>query len=260
MPETQSNGVWIHYEVHGVGEPVVLLHGGTVDFKTNSASFGWIKELNNNGMQVIGLDFRGHGKSEKPHHSEAYGTANLASDVIAVLDHLGISSVSIIAYSIGTAVALHLMRSMPERFQKAALVATGDGLIGLPPHTFAMLLPALALVLDRTEYPKDLPKHLSAYWNFIESTSGDWVAMRAFAKASYGPLSAEEAAAIAIPTLVISGDKDLVLGRGPRLAETLGGGEYIEVKDADHFSLAVDPATKAAVADFLKARAATPPQ
>lgn len=241
----------LHYEVHGAGKPVVLLHGGTVSFEHNYGIYGWIKQLNESGLQVIGLDFRGHGKSDKPHDPAAYGTRNLASDVIAVLDHLGLNRASLIAYSIGTAVALHLLRSSPERFERAALIATGDGLIGHPPHTFAAVIPALALVLDRTEYPRDLPKHLAAYWNFIQATGGDRVAMLAFAKASYPALTVEEASSIHTPTLVVSGENDPVLGRGPRLADALAHGEYVEIAGADHFSLAADADTRATVARYL---------
>ena len=62
MPSLANRGVQIHYEVHGTGHPVVLLHGGTVSFKHNYADFGWIKAMTDAGLQVIGLDFRGHGK------------------------------------------------------------------------------------------------------------------------------------------------------------------------------------------------------
>lgn len=254
MPTIQNRGLQIHYEVHGVGHPVVLLHGGTVSFNYNYADFGWIKPLNDAGLCVVGLDFRGHGNSDKPHDVASYGTANLASDVIAVLDHLGLQRVSLIAYSIGTAVALHLMQRAPERFDKAALVATGDGLIGHLPYTFARVTPALALVVGRTEYPSDLPKHLAAYWNFIAATAGDTRALLALSQADYPPLSKEEAGAILIPTLVVSGQNDMVLGRGPRLAKALGCGEYLEVEGADHFSLAADTGTKATVVNFLRYR------
>ena len=125
MPTVDNRGIQIHYEVHGIGHPIVLIHGGTVSFKNNYADFGWIESLNNNGLQVIGLDLRGHGKSGKLHEIESYGTSNLASDVVAVLDQLSLARVSIVAYSIGTAVALHLLQSAPERFDRAALIATG---------------------------------------------------------------------------------------------------------------------------------------
>ena len=88
MPTVENHGIRIHHEVHGSGHPVVLIHGGTVGFKLNYADFGWIEALNDSGLQVIGLDLRGHGQSGKPHEIESYGTSNLASDVIAVLDRL----------------------------------------------------------------------------------------------------------------------------------------------------------------------------
>ncbi|MDE2418294.1 MAG: alpha/beta hydrolase [Burkholderiales bacterium] len=252
MPTVENRGIQIHYEVHGSGHPVVLVHGGTVNFKSNYADFGWIESLNNNGLQVIGLDLRGHGKSGKPHDIGSYGTSNLAGDVIAVLEKLSLARASLVAYSIGTAVALNLLQSTPERFDRAALIATGDGLIGHPPHTFYNILPALVEVLNRTEYPKDLPKYLSTYWNFVAATDGDWQALRALAQASYEPLSMTDAAAITIPTLVISGQKDLVLGRGAKLAQALGQGRYVEVPGADHFSLAADSGVRASVADFMR--------
>ena len=253
MPTIRNNDLEIHYEIHGTGHPVLLLHGATVSFKYNYADFGWIESLNTAGMQAIGIDFRGHGNSSKPHDASSYGTASLASDALAVLDHLGLQKVSLVGYSIGTAVALHLMRVAPERFDKAALVATGDGLIGHEPRTFARIMPALAPVLARTEYPKDLPAHLAAYWTFVSATGGDKSALLAFSQADYPALSKEEAAGILIPTLVISGQNDMVLGRGPRLASALACGEYVEIPDADHFSLAADLGTRTRVAQFLSA-------
>lgn len=252
MPLVSNHSVGVHYEVHGSGQPVVLLHGATVNFKANYGGFGWTKALNEAGFQVIGLDFRGHGASDKPHESSAYGSAMLASDVRAVLDHLGVAQTAIVGYSIGTVVALHLLQTQPARFTRAVLLATGDGLIGLGNHTFARTMPALAPVLDRSEYPKDLPKHLAAYWNFINATGGDRAALRALSLGDYPALTAAEAAAVTVPTLVISGEKDLVLGQGPQLAAALGQGQYQEIAGADHFSIATDPVVKAAVVDFLR--------
>jgi pimeloyl-ACP methyl ester carboxylesterase len=251
MPYALNHGQRIHYEVHGEGLPVVLLHGVSVSFEHNYAAWGWVKQLNESGFQVIGLDFRGHGKSDKPHDPESYGTEHLAGDVTAVLDQLQLSSTSVIAYSIGTAVALHLLQKSPKRFDRVALIATGDGLIGYAPHTFLAIAPELARVLERTEYPRDLPKHFATYWNFVAATNGDRAALLAMSKANYPPLSVEDASSITTPVLVVSGEKDPVLGRGPRLAETLGNGEYLEVAEADHFSLAVDLSIREKVAGFL---------
>jgi pimeloyl-ACP methyl ester carboxylesterase len=252
VPHFTNEGLKLHYEVHGKGAPVLLLHGGTVSFERNFAMFGWIEALNARGMQVIGLDFRGHGKSDKPHEVAAYGTTNLAGDVLALLDHLKLRRVAIVGYSIGSAIALHLLHTHPGRFSKAALVATGDGLLGHLPHTFAVVLPFLAVALPRPVYPADLPSHVAAYWKFVTETGGDRQALAAFASARYPPLAAEEAAKIETPVLVVSGGHDLVLGRGPRVAKALAHGSYLEVAGADHFSLAADESVQVAIAEFLR--------
>ena len=258
MPTLHNHHIGIHYEVHGTGYPVLMLHGATVTFRANYGACGWVSALNEAGFQVIGLDFRGHGKSDKPHDSAAYGTAMLASDALAVLDHLGIAQAAVVGYSMGTVVALHLLHQQcgqPQRFTRAALLATGDGLIGLGAHTFAQTMPALAPVLERTEFPQDLPRHLSAYWSFVAATGGDAVALRALALSDFPALAATEAARITVPTLVLSGENDLVLGQGPRLAAALGNGQYHEQAGADHFSIAAEDSVKTEVLRFLSSPA-----
>ena len=254
MPSFHNADIRLHFEARGDGRPLVFLHGGTVDFRANYAAFGWPEKFIARGYQAVGLDFRGHGRSDKPHDAGKYGTANLATDVVALLDHLRLDHVDLVAYSIGTAVALHLLQTIPDRLGRVALVATSDGLIGLPPHEFSRVLPALAVVAGRSEYPRDLPRHAAAYWNFIESTGGDRAAMKAFAEARYPPLSVADAHGITHPVLVVSGDNDQVLGRGPRLASALGNARYLEVAGADHFSLAADETVQDAVANFMDGR------
>ncbi len=241
----------IYYEQHGKGKPVVLIHGGAVSFQNNYVGFGWIERLNESGLQVIGLDLRGHGKSDKPQNADSYGTKNLASDVLAVMDELDLDNVSVVGYSLGSAVALHLIQAFPERFSKAVLVATGDGLIGLPPFTFSSLLPVLAEVASRSEYPSDLPSHVAAYWNFVTESGGSFEALSAMAKADYPPLSIELAGKIKVPVMVVSGENDPVLGRGVMLAKSIPSGEYLEIKKADHFNLAAIGSVKNAIATYL---------
>lgn len=86
MAHFANGGLSLHYEIHGTGRPVVMLHGGTVSFERNYAAAGWIECLNDRGLQVIGVDFRGHGSSDKPHDTNAYGTGPMADDVVALVD------------------------------------------------------------------------------------------------------------------------------------------------------------------------------
>ncbi len=144
------------------------------------------------------------------------------------------------------------MQTERGRFDRAVLVATGDGLLGNPPQRFDDVLPHLANVFERTEYPRDLPEHQSAYWKIPEAVGGDRLAMLALECASYPAITPEEAAAIDVPTLVISGAEDPVLGRGPRLAAALGRGEYLEIAGANHFALAMEPAVRGAVAHVVE--------
>lgn len=253
MPYFANDGLSLYYEVHGTGRPVVMLHGSTVSFERNYATNGWIECLNDRGLQVIGLDFRGHGSSDKPHDVGAYGTGPLAGDVLALVDYLGVARASLVGYSIGSAIALHLLHSLPGRFGRSALVAAGDGLIGTSPRTFAAVLPLLVTAMRRDSYPSDLPAHVAAYWTFVDETGGDRHAAAAAASASYPPIPTATAAAIETPVLIVSGERDPVLGQGRKLAQALGNGRYLEIAGADHFSLAADPAVQVAVADFLAA-------
>jgi pimeloyl-ACP methyl ester carboxylesterase len=253
MPELRHDSLRLHHEAHGEGPPVLMLHGGVSSFAHNYAQFGWIEALTGAGRQVVGLDFRGHGRSDRPHEAVRYGTAALAGEALALLDHLRLRQVALVGYSIGAAVALELMRRVPARIERAVLVAAGDGLVGHGPYTFPRVLSQIAPVFEREAYPADLPKAHAAYWKILESSGADRHAMRALCGADYPPLAPDKAGAIDVPTLVISGERDHVLGCGSRLAAALGHGEYLEIAGANHFALAMDTEVRDAVAAFLRA-------
>jgi pimeloyl-ACP methyl ester carboxylesterase len=251
MPSLIRDGYSIHYEIHGEGKPVILLHGICVSLAGNFAVFGWIESLRKQGMQVIGLDFLGHGKSGKPVATDAYGSHNLAADVIKLLDHLNLTTASLVGFSLGSVIALHLLHTHPERFGRSVLIATGDGLLGLPPHSMEAVAPQLAHALDSDHYPAELPKHVAMYWNFATKVGGDRLASAAAARAHYPFCTPEEAVLVAADVLVISGEIDPVLGKGPLLARALAHGRYLEIAGADHFMLAASEEAKEAATHFL---------
>jgi pimeloyl-ACP methyl ester carboxylesterase len=251
VPSFQRHGHEIAYEIHGTGVPVVLLHGVTVSYAGNYGAWGWTERLNRLGYQVIGMDFRGHGKSAKPRVPGAYGTDSLSGDVMALIDQLGHSSVSLIGYSLGSAIALNLRHRHPHRFGPSVLIATGDGLLGHPPFTASAVLARLGAALAREEFPDDLPSHESAYWTFAVKVGGDRLAALAAVQAHYPSCDHCQAQSITAPVLVVSGELDPVLGRGPRLAQAIPGATYVEVLGADHFALSRAEGAISAVDGFL---------
>jgi len=119
-----SDGVRIHWMEAGAGVPVVLLHG-----YTSCCDAGWFvngvaKELARD-HRVIGIDARGHGRSEKPHDPAKYPGDRMATDVIEVLDHLGVSKAHFHGYSMGGGLVAQLMARRPDLFISASFGGSG---------------------------------------------------------------------------------------------------------------------------------------
>jgi len=94
-----SAGVRIHYTIDGKGEPVILIHGYAVSIASNWGTPGIIKGLSD-GYQVIAIDNRGHGQSDKPHDVDSYGN-KMVDDVIRLMDHLKLKKAHVVGYSMG---------------------------------------------------------------------------------------------------------------------------------------------------------------
>ena len=101
-----SAGVRIHYIEQGAGEPVVLIHGYTVDLNEQWIATGVFPALASS-YRVIALDARGHGLSDKPHERSAYGP-EMGLDIVRLLDHLGIRRAHIVGYSMGAHIVAQL--------------------------------------------------------------------------------------------------------------------------------------------------------
>ena len=97
------NGLKMYYEVHGSGDPVVLLHGSFMTITNNWT--GWIGELSKT-RKVIAVEMQGHGRTADIKREFSY--ENLADDVAALLDHLKIPRADLIGYSLGGGVALQI--------------------------------------------------------------------------------------------------------------------------------------------------------
>jgi pimeloyl-ACP methyl ester carboxylesterase len=119
-----SDGVRIHWMEAGEGTPVVLLHGYTSCCDAGWFANGVAKELARD-HRVIGIDARGHGRSEKPHDPAKYDGDRMPADVIEVLDHLGVGKAHFHGYSMGGGIVAHLLARHPDRFITASFGGSG---------------------------------------------------------------------------------------------------------------------------------------
>ena len=112
------NGLEMYHEIHGTGQPLVLLHGA---FSAIGTSFGELIPGLAARRQVIGTDLQGHGRTadiDRPMRIETF-----ADDVAGLLDRLGIAQADVLGYSNGAFVALQVAIDHPERVRKLVLIS-----------------------------------------------------------------------------------------------------------------------------------------
>jgi pimeloyl-ACP methyl ester carboxylesterase len=114
VPYVNNQGVKIHYEVEGQGPPLVLMTGlaGTLQ---DWRFFGYSQVLSKD-YQLILIDPRGRGASDKPHDAAAYDLKLMVEDVVAILDDLKIKKARYFGYSWGGMIGWRIPIYAPERF------------------------------------------------------------------------------------------------------------------------------------------------
>jgi pimeloyl-ACP methyl ester carboxylesterase len=122
----EVDGVRLHYEHSGDGEPIVLLHGFTSSYVENWVETGWVRRLLAEGFGVVGMDARGHGRSTKLYAAAGYETSLLAADVVAVLDRLRIDRAHAVGFSMGAGIAAQLALDHPARVGAVVVAGIGD--------------------------------------------------------------------------------------------------------------------------------------
>ena len=118
MPESTNGDVTIYYEDEGSGEPVLLIHGHTMDRRI------WdpiLPGLLGAELRILRPDLRGHGRSTRPDFG--YHVSHHAADMAVVLDDAGIDSATVVGYSIGGGVALEMALTMAERLCGLVLIS-----------------------------------------------------------------------------------------------------------------------------------------
>ncbi|XUM20388.1 alpha/beta fold hydrolase [Bradyrhizobium oligotrophicum S58] len=249
MPSFHNGAVEIAFIDEGKGDPIVLVHGFASSKNVNWVYPAWISELRKDGRRVIALDNRGHGDSAKLYDPTLYSIAAMASDVTALMDHLGLASADVMGYSLGGRIAAHIALTAPERLRSAIFGGIGMAMIegGGPGENVAVALEAPSI--DDVTDPVG-----RTFRAFADQTRSDRLALAACMRGSRGPISRDDAGRIAVPVLVAVGTADEVSGSGPALGALIPGAEVLDIPNRDHMRAVGDKVYKAGVIDFLSRR------
>jgi non-heme chloroperoxidase len=250
--QENSAPIQIHYEDHGAGRPVVLIHGFPLSGRA------WERQeraLLAAGYRVITYDRRGFGKSSQPVAGYDYDT--FAADLDKLLTALDLHGVFLAGHSMGGGeIARYLGRYGSARVSRAVIVSgippyllkTPETPQGVPLEVFDQI--AAGLAADRaayfTEWNKNFfnldetlgklisPEAVQDNWNLAVSASpGGTIACVATWHTDFRA----DLPKIDIPVLVLHGTEDRVLpfeACGPRTAELIPGSEFVPVEGAGH--------------------------
>src|SRR6266478_1752777 len=211
------NGLKLYYEIHGSGEPLVLLHGGL----GATEMFNEIMPSLSNSRQVIAVDLQGHGRTADVDRPLSYET--MADDIAALIKYLGIEKADVMGYSLGGGVALRTAIQHPDLVRKLVIVSATFKRDGWYPEILAgmsQMGPGAAEPMKQTPmyqmYARIAPK--PADWPVLITKLGDLL------RKDYD--WSKDAAAIKASTLLVFGDADAVrTAHAVEFFELLGGGK-----------------------------------
>ena len=227
----------------GKGAPLVLLHGLFSDAQMNWIRWGHAEKLAALGYEVFMPDLRAHGQSERPHDPAAYPDDVLALDLLALVDHLGLTEYDLAGFSLGSRTSI---RGIAHGATPKRLILGGMGLQGLVGwHERAA---QFRDALDRFDTVQQGDK---AYYTvqFIKSQKIDRVAARLLID-SIADTDLDRLKTFAMPTLVVCGDEDRDNGDPVALAEALPNAEHREIPGT-HMGCVTKPDLGQAMADWL---------
>jgi pimeloyl-ACP methyl ester carboxylesterase len=121
MPQADLNGIQIHYDVHGEGDPLVCVHGLGCDRRA------WVMQVQPFSARygTVLFDNRDVGQSSLAPHD--YSTADMADDVLALADHLELARFHLLGISLGGMVSQQVALKAPERVRSLTLAVTHGG-------------------------------------------------------------------------------------------------------------------------------------
>lgn len=253
----QANGVRYYYEIHGQGEPLLLLHGGLGSIQM----FGPVLPALAEGRQVIGVDLHGHGRTalgDRP-----IRLVDMGRDMAVLLRELGFAQVDVLGYSMGGGVAFQLAVQHPEMVRRLALVSAGMSRDAFYPEMLPMQAEVGAGIAEQMKetpmyqsyaavapHPEDFPRLLDRMGELMRRPF-DW---------------SEDVAKLTMPVMLVFGDSDMYRPEHiVRFYQLLGGGQrdagwmrehqsrnrLAILPDVTHYDIFLSPALTATVLPFL---------
>jgi pimeloyl-ACP methyl ester carboxylesterase len=211
------NGLKMYYEVHGTGQPLVLLHGGA----GAAEMFDDVMPVLSEGRQVIAAELQAHGHTADIDRPLRYEL--LADDVAALIRHLGLGKVDVLGYSLGGGVALRTAIQHPKVVRKLVLVSCAFKRDGWYPEVLAAMGQSGP---ESTEAMKQTPMY--RIYERIAPRIEDWPTLMTklgeMLRRDYD--WSEDVAKIKAPTMIAVGDADSVRSaHAVEFFELLGGGK-----------------------------------
>lgn len=219
----EHDGARIWYGTYGSGPAVILLHGGL----GHGGNWGYqVPALVSNGYQAVVIDSRGHGRSTRDGRPFKYEL--MASDVLAVMDTLGLKKAALVGWSDGAVIALMLASQASGRVAGVFFFACNMDPSGAKEFVFT---PILGRCINR--HTQDY-QGLSATPDQFEAFS-EAVGLMQRTQPNY---SANDLAAINVPVVIVHSEHDEFIKRehAEYLARTIPGAEFVYLPGVSHFA------------------------
>ena len=252
-----ANGVKYYYEIHGQGEPLLLLHGGLGSINMFEPDLAALAK----SRRVIAVDLHGHGRTELG--ERPISLIDMGDDMAVILKSLGVGQADVLGYSMGGGVGFRLAVQHPAMVRRLALVSAGFAQDGFYPEMLPMQAQVGAAMAEQMKdtpmyksymavapKPEDFPRLLDQMGAWMRQ-SYDWSA---------------DVAKLAMPVLLVYADGDMYRPEHEvKFFQLLGGGlkdagwqrefksqnQLAILPDCTHYDIFLAPALVTTVLPFL---------
>jgi pimeloyl-ACP methyl ester carboxylesterase len=222
-------GVPTYHEVHGAGEPVVLLHGGFCSIETVRPQIAGLEKQ----FTVYAPERRGHGRS--PDDGQPFDYGRMVAETLCYLDSVGLSTVDVVGFSDGAIIGILLARDHPARVRSLVAISANLDTSGFVSDDEAEAAfsdtDVAALLADYDRLSPDGSGQRPSVWERMVRMWDD-----------QPDISPESLSAVSCPTLIMAADRDVIaLDHTLRIRDAIAGARLCVVPGATHMLLAQRP-------------------